>query len=259
MKVVGYVRVSTQEQASTGVSLDVQAEKLRLYCRLHNLELVGVEADEGVSAKNLLRPGLARALDQLRAGAVAGLVVAKLDRLSRSVADWDKLIREFFGERAGSQLFSVADSIDTRTAAGRLVLNVLMSVAQWERETIAERVREAMAYQKARGHRVGQVPYGRRLVNPDDPDDTRMEDVLTERQTIAFILRLHRNGFSLRHAAATLTELKIPTKTGRPVWTAGSIRSILARYKKDAPNQNAGRDAELELLEVPEPRADPAA
>ena len=119
MRVVGYVRVSTEEQASGGVSLDVQAEKLRLYCQLHGLTLLEVIADEGRSGKDLDRPGLRRALELLREGAAEGVVVAKLDRLSRSVADWNALIVEFFGERAGNQLFSVADSIDTRTAAGR--------------------------------------------------------------------------------------------------------------------------------------------
>lgn len=258
MRVIGYVRVSTQEQASTGVSLDVQAQKLRKYCELHELTLLRIEADEGVSAKTLDRPGLTAALDMLRTGEAAGLLVAKLDRLSRSVADWDKLITGFFGEaaEAKSQLFSVADSIDTRTAAGRLVLNVLMSVAQWERETIAERVREAMAHQKSRGHRVGQIPYGRRLVNPTDPEDTRMENHPEERRAIAAIVRMRRFGFSLRQIAQAMTETETPTKSGRPRWSAGSVRSILARYK-NGPNSDAG--PELDPLEIPVPLADPAA
>ena len=83
-----------------------------------------------------------------------------MDRLSRSVVDWNDLIDGYFGEKAGKQLFSVADSIDTRTAAGRLVLNVLMSVAQWERETIGERTTAAMQYKRSKNERVGKVPFG---------------------------------------------------------------------------------------------------
>ena len=131
MKVIGYARVSTAEQASGGISLEAQEAKIRAYCDLHDLELVEVIIDGGESAKNLKRPGLQRGLAMLKKKTVGGLVVCKLDRLSRSVKDWNCLIDGYFGEKAGKQLFSVADSIDTRTAAGRLVLNVLMSVAQW--------------------------------------------------------------------------------------------------------------------------------
>jgi len=236
MNVVGYVRVSTEEQAQDGVSLTIQRDKIALYCQLHNLDLVGIEADEGVSAKTLKRPGLHRALDQLRAATADGLVVAKLDRLSRSVADWATLIDGYFGERAGKHLASVADSIDTRSAAGRLVLNMLMSVAQWERETISERVQEAMNHVKRKGHRAGQIPYGRRLINPADPNDKRMEDHPEEQTTIQ-AMRLMRNlGESYREIAAQLTAGEFPTKSGglKP-WEASSVRAILRRSYEHSP------------------------
>src|SRR6476661_5883591 len=121
MRVIGYIRVSTDEQATGGQSLGAQRAKINDYARLYDLELVAVIEDAGVSAKSLNRPGLQKALAMLRSGKVDGLVIAKLDRLTRSVADWQTLIDDYFGERAGKQLFSVADSIDTRTAAGRLV------------------------------------------------------------------------------------------------------------------------------------------
>ncbi len=122
MKAVGYIRVSTEDQAMTGVSLPAQRAKLEAYASLYGLELVRIEVDDGVSAKTLERPALRRALATVDRGEADGLLIAKLDRLSRSVADWDRLIDGYFGERAGKQLWSVADSIDTRTAAGRLVL-----------------------------------------------------------------------------------------------------------------------------------------
>ena len=137
MKVILYCRVSTREQADSGISLDAQRAKLTAYADLYDLDVVEVVEDAGESAKSLKRPGLQRALDMLRSGSAEGLAVVKLDRLTRSIGDWQTLIDDHFGDR--SQLFSVADSIDTRTAAGRMVLNILLSVAQWEREAIGER------------------------------------------------------------------------------------------------------------------------
>ena len=160
MKVIGYIRVSTEEQASDGVSLATQREKLNAYASLYELELIEIIEDAGQSGKTLNRPGLQQALTMIRKGQAAGLLIAKLDRLSRSVVDWNELIDGYFGEKAGKQLFSVADSIDTRTAAGRLVLNVLMSVAQWERETIGERTKDALQHKIRKGERCGKVRFG---------------------------------------------------------------------------------------------------
>src|SRR5262249_15317984 len=160
MKVICYCRVSTNDQADNGVSLDAQKAKLTAYASLYDLTVVEVITDAGESAKSLNRPGLQRALAMLRRGEADGLAVVKLDRLTRSVADWQVLIDDYFGERPGKQLFSVADSIDTRTAAGRLVLNVLLSVAQWERETTAERTREALRHKIRNKERVGKVRFG---------------------------------------------------------------------------------------------------
>ena len=162
MRVIGYVRVSTEEQASHGVSLAAQTEKVRAYCALYDLELVELIDDPGASAKTLARPGLARALAALDRGDADGLVVAKLDRLTRSVADMATLVSDYFGERAGKSLFSVADSIDTRTAAGRMVLNILVTVSQWEREAIGERTRDALRHKRAIGEAYGPTPLGYR-------------------------------------------------------------------------------------------------
>lgn len=163
MRVFGYCRVSTEEQATSGQSLAAQEEKIRLYCRLHDLELVEVLVDAGVSAKSLKRPALQKALAGLSATDVAGLVVVKLDRLSRSIRDWSHLVESFFSDRSGASLLSVEDSIDTRTAAGRLVLNVLVSVSQWEREAAGERTRAVLRHKADRGEVVSRAPRGLRI------------------------------------------------------------------------------------------------
>jgi len=158
MKLVGYIRVSSDKQSENGHSLEAQEAKIRQYCALYGHEVAWVYRDEAVSASTLDRNGLDRALSAMcDSGRIDGLIVSKLDRLTRSVKDFAELIEGPFRDKA---LVSVSDSIDTSTAAGRLVLNVLVSVSQWEREAIGERTREVMQHMKEEGRRVGGVPYG---------------------------------------------------------------------------------------------------
>jgi DNA invertase Pin-like site-specific DNA recombinase len=142
-KVLGYVRVSREEQAE-GDSPKVQEDRLRAYAALYGLQLVDVLHDLGQSGKSLDRPGVRAALAALDAGRADGLLVAKLDRLTRSVRDLAELLETYFGERGGFDLISVNEQIDTRTANGRMMLRILTTVAEWERETIVERTAEAL-------------------------------------------------------------------------------------------------------------------
>lgn len=235
MKVVGYARVSTEEQARDGVSLAGQGTKIGLYCQLHELELVRTVEDAGQSAKSLDRPGLAEVLRLLDAGDVEGVVIAKLDRLTRSLRDWLSLIETYFGERVRRprKLFSVGDSIDTRTAAGRLVLNVLMSVAQWERETIGERTAAGMMDAVAQGQHCGKPRYGwevdpgGRLNKKGRPVSVRRND--HEQRVIALMKELRGRGLSLRGIVEQLRDAGIETREGG-LWTPATISKILARH-----------------------------
>lgn len=230
MRVVGYCRVSTAEQASDGVSLLAQADKVRGYCQLYGLDLLCVLSDPGETGKNLDRPALREALGMLDAGQAGGVVILKLDRLTRSVRDLGTLLDRHFGPEAGHQLFSVHDSIDTRTAAGRMILRVLTSVAEWEREAIVERTNEAIAHKRARGERIGTVPFGWEV----GADGKQLVLLQEEQDVLDWIRRLRAQGHSFRRIAADLTEARIPTKTGRSEWAAASVASILARDAKGA-------------------------
>jgi DNA invertase Pin-like site-specific DNA recombinase len=215
MKVIGYVRVSTEEQASSGVSLAAQAGKLQAYAALYDLELIDIVEDAGQSAKSLNRPGLQRVLESLRNGHAQGVLVAKLDRLTRNVADMAALITDYFGDRArhAATLLSVADQVDTRTAAGRLVLNILASVSQWEREAIGERTRTALQYKKEQGVRLGAPALG--------ADEHELS-------TLARIRELRSESMSLREMAATLTSEGHRTKRGGK-WAPETLRKVLVR------------------------------
>ena len=164
MRAAACLRVSTDEQASHGVSLEAQRAMIAAYAGLYGLELVAVVEDAGVSAKTLDRPGLQQVLAMLRRGDVQAVVEAKLDRLTRSVRDLGQLLDDHFGPKGGAALLSVSEQIDGRSAGGRMVLNLLATVSQWEREVIGERTRAALQHLKRQGRRTGSVPYGWRLV-----------------------------------------------------------------------------------------------
>lgn len=220
MKVIGYVRVSTEEQAREGISLAAQEEKLRAYAQLYELELVAVVTDAGASGKSLHRPGLAVVLAALDEGRAEGLLVAKLDRLTRSVRDLGTLLESYFGSRFS--LLAVGEQIDTRSAAGRLVLNVLTSVAQWEREAIGERTAAALAHKKAQGDHVGAAPLGMDLVAG------RLQKSIQEQTTITRLLDLRAEGLPLREIAARLKGEGHRTKRGG-AWHPQTVARVLQR------------------------------
>jgi len=223
MRVICYARVSTSDQQDNGVSLEAQQAKMQAYAALYGLEIVETIVD-GESAKSLKRTGLQEALSMLKAGKADGLLIVKLDRLTRSIADWQTLIDGYFGERTGKQLFSVCDSIDTRTAAGRLVLNVLITVAQWERETIGERTKDALQHKIRKGERCGRVRFGYDL----SADGVNLLPNVSEQQAIDAMRSLRAAGRTLRQIAEHLTTTNVATKEGKP-WNHTSVRRILAR------------------------------
>lgn len=222
-RAIAYLRVSTDKQADHGVSLDAQDAKVRAYAMLYDVDLVSVEVDAGASAKSLDgRPALAHALDTLRRGDADALLVVKLDRLTRSVRDLGDIVERC--QREGWALLSVSENLDTRSAAGRLVLNILASVGQWEREAIGERTSVAMAQLRA-DHRYtgGEIPYGFRL-----GDDGRTLVEHANEQTIKQVAREKRSsGLSLRAIGAALEARGLPPRNGGR-WHAKTIRALVA-------------------------------
>lgn len=207
MKMIGYCRVSTEMQADEGYSLDAQREDITQYCNLYKMELVEIVSDEGRSAKNMDRPGLAKVLSMLRNKEVDGLIVAKLDRLTRSVKDLGHLLDKYFKDL---NLISVSEKIDTSSANGRFVLNILISVAQYEREATGERVKRGMAQKKSLGQRCGNIPYGNKLSS----DSLHLEDNSREQQVIQMIRELRANKMSLQDIASRLSFHGYSTRSG---------------------------------------------
>lgn len=216
LRVIGYCRVSTTQQEEDGISLAAQQAKIAQYTELYGLELVETIV-ESASAKTLERPGLQEALTMLRSGKADGIIVCKLDRMTRSVRDLGTLIAEYFEKH---QLMSIEEKIDTSSASGRLILNVLISVSQWEREVIGERTRAAMTFKRSIQQRTSyEAPYGYTIADDGKtllPHTTEQaliqavrdarEDGLSYRQVVA---RLHAQGHRTRKGTTiTLTQLQ---------------------------------------------------
>jgi DNA invertase Pin-like site-specific DNA recombinase len=185
--------------------------------------LVEIVTDAGESAKDMDRPGLRRVLAMVDAREVSGVIVAKLDRLTRSVKDLADMLETF--NRRGAALVSVAESLDTGSAAGRLVLNVMTAVSQWEREAIGERTRDAMAHKKANGQRVGTVPFGYRLA----ADGVHLDVEPSEQRIVGLIRDLRSSGLSLQAIADRLNADGVRTRRGtawRNQYVHNALRAV---------------------------------
>lgn len=162
---IGYARVSTSEQADSGLSISHQQRKIQAQAEISDLNLAETLVDAGESASNLNRPQMKELLARIQAGQVDVVLIAKLDRLTRSIADLAQLLDTLSkATRAdggkGVDLISTAESLDTSTATGRLLINIMASISQWEREVISERTSAALQELKAEGKSTGKAPFG---------------------------------------------------------------------------------------------------
>ena len=224
MKAYGYIRVSTEGQATDGVSLDAQRAKINAWCAGNGYVLRGVHVDARLSGKRAdNRPGLQAALDEVckRGGA---LVVYSLSRLARSTKDALAIAERL--DKAGADLVSLTERIDTSSAAGKMVFRMLAVLAEFERDLISERTSAAMAHKRANGQRVGSIPYGFDL----DADGVNLRPNETERAVITEIHDRRARGRTLQEIAIDLTERSVPTKTGRSTaWSHQAVARIVNR------------------------------
>jgi DNA invertase Pin-like site-specific DNA recombinase len=207
MRVVAYLRVSTDEQRSSGAGLAAQRAAIEAECRRRGWHLVEVIEDAGYSAKDLKRPGVQIALETLQRGEAGALVVAKLDRLSRSMLDFTALMAKASKQKWA--LVALDCAVDTTTPAGEAMANVLATFAQFERRLIGQRTREALAIKREEGVRLGRpralpVQVRRRIRNER-----------AKRRSLAAI-------------ATALNDDKVPTAHGGARWHASTVRSVLA-------------------------------
>lgn len=196
---VGYTRVSTSEQSISGLGLESQEAKIRAMATVKGVELSEIITDAGESAKSLDRPGVQRLMEMIRGREIAGIIIAKIDRLSRSVRDYGELIDLL--NRYDVAIASTAEQMDTSTAGGRMVLNVVIAFSQFEREVICERTKDALQAKLRRGEACGNPAYGYKRA----PDGQAVP--VEEEMIVLNLARMWREeGASLRDIAKRLNE-----------------------------------------------------
>jgi len=224
MKVAGYVRVSTEDQAREGISLEMQQERIKALAIAKGWELVKIYSEDGYSGKNLKRPQIQELIKASQNREIDGAVVYKIDRLTRRQRDLWYLLEDVF-QKNQVALVSVTEPFDTSTAQGKAFLGMLGVFAQLWRDEIAERTQDALRQKKQNGERVGTVPYGYDLAK-NRVDLVRNEQ---EQQVMVQMRDLRRKDFSYDQIAQELNNQGVEAKNGgdwhgRTVW--GIINSV---------------------------------
>jgi DNA invertase Pin-like site-specific DNA recombinase len=213
MNAVGYTRVSTDDQAEHGASLTAQTAAIAAECERRDWKLTHTFTDTFTGGK-ISRPGLDQALAVIQPG--DALIVAKLDRLTRSVADLANLLEQ--SKTAGWHLVALDFGLDMSTPQGELVANVLMSVAQWERRIIGQRTKDGLAAKKAQGQWVSKA--GNVVTQLGRPATITPSVRLLARE-------LHEDGWTTMQIAALFNDMGLPTPRGGQFWRDSSLRSAL--------------------------------
>lgn len=224
--VVGYIRVSSEEQAKSGLSLENQDRKIRAFAETQDVKVDRVLRDEAKSAKNLNRPEVQEIIEGIKAKRISRVIIYKLDRLTRSVRDLAFILELF--EKHGAILSSVVETLDTASASGKMVVHIIGAIAEWERGVISERTQAALDVKRGRGERIsGIIPYGFRLAGK------KLAPHPVEHSVWKTITARRREGASYALIARELNAAGIrPRKAAS--WSAMSVRNICLRAQKDA-------------------------
>jgi site-specific DNA recombinase len=205
-----YLRVSTAGQAAEGVSLQAEEARARRWAEVNGYQVVGVHTDAGISGKRAEnRPGLQAALVEV-CQTKGALIVYFLSRLARSTKDAISIAERL--EKAGADLVSLSEKIDTTSAAGKMIFRMLAVLAEFERDLISERTRGAMAHMASQGRRVGEIPLGFRLAG----DGLHLVEDPAEQEVLRTIRNLRAHGRKWAEIVDEMNRKGLHTKKGLP-------------------------------------------
>jgi site-specific DNA recombinase len=223
---VGYCRVSTDEQAREGISLNNQREKIEVYCKLNDFTLVEIITDEEISAKNLNRAGIQKVLDMAKKRQIEGIIIYKLDREFRNTVDALNVAKNL--DKQGVALHSISERLDTKSAIGGFFFTLMAGLAEMERRQIAERTADALRCKKRNGEKTGgDVPFGFKMVV--NGDKKALESLEGEQANIRLMKRLRAAGKSYREIGKMLEAKEITTKRGGKKWFPMTVKQVFDR------------------------------
>lgn len=225
MEVIGYIRVSTDEQANDGQSLSIQDLQLHKYCELHGHKLIDVIVDDGVSASINLdkRRGGSELIARLKDKQADGFVVQRLDRAFRITMDGIQTIEMF--NRRNLTIHSVNEHIDTTTSFGKFVLRSMLSMAEFERDKISERATETFEGLREQGKAWGHTPYG--LMRNGEKIYRNSETWPVREMIISMCAEL-----SYRAVCAELQRKGIAAPSGGKLWHPSTLVGIIKSHNE---------------------------
>jgi len=213
-----YTRVSTEDQAKEGFSLDAQLEKLKSYCNARDWEIAGEYIDDGYSGRYIKRPAYNRMMEEINKW--DAILVIKMDRIHRNSKNF-MMMMEYL-KKEEKEFVSMSESLDTSTAMGRFVMDIIQRIAQLESEQIGERVYVGMEQKaKTNGGVLGfNIPYGY------DYSNGKLTINHNESENVKNIFQNYLNGISMKKIAEELNLKSIPTKLNK-VWGTQTVSLIL--------------------------------
>ncbi|GGA46888.1 recombinase family protein [Paenibacillus physcomitrellae] len=259
IRVAIYARVSTEEQAEHGYSIDAQLETLRGYCKLYNRVVAGEYVDRGVSGKSLKgRYELQRLLQDAKEGKLDEVIVWKFNRMARKNIDLLQIVDLLEKNNVAFQSFT--EKFDTSTSMGKFALQMMGAVGELERNTIVDNVKMGHRQRARTGKHNGKVPLGYRSIKVDERGrETRIVVIEDEAVLVRNIFEQYAAGHGLKAIANDLNHRGHKTKTGKPFSTC-AIRDILDnpmfvgkirynRYENWAERRRKGKTSEIILVE----------
>ena len=223
MKAIGYCRVSTEEQAKEGVSLDNQKERIKGYCTYKGFELTDIIEDAGISGgKNKARPGFVELLDRIETGEIKTVILYSLERLSRDMLTL--LALERLLDEKDVELHTVEGQVDTSTPDGWLNFAMKAFLGEMERRQVKYRTKKAMEYKKNQGAVVGSIPYGYRRNGNGLVEDPR------EQETVKIVNVLYQDNNKLIDICRVLKERNLKTRNGKQ-FAPEQVKRIIADYR----------------------------
>ena len=218
-KAIGYIRVSTEQQAEQGVSIETQQAKIEAWCELNEYELTGIYDDAGISGLCMKNsPQLQAALSAVKKDKAP--LVYSFSRLASSSDDLIATAKQL-GKR-GADLVSISERIDTTGAAGKMLFRILAVLPEFERDLVSERTTAALAHKKATMQKYAPVPFGYKEV------EGRLEVVHEEAQVVSEILNMRGSGHTLAAIAETMNSRGIPGKRGG-TWYPSTVKYLIER------------------------------